>query len=360
MAGRRIRVLDLGVVPPLRSQACYHAAAYAMNEYTPDTIILVSPASPYVCIGFHQDAVKEVDLEYCRDRGLLVSRREVGGGAVYLDAGQLFVQWVFHPASLPESIEDKFRCFIKPMVQTYRSLGINAVQRPVNDIHVAGKKIGGTGAAAVGRAEVAVGSFMFDFDRAAMARVLRVPSEKMRDKIHRSLESYMTTMKDELGAVPERTEVKNLYLRAASECLQAEMIPGEWTEREEWEARRLEELFRSPEWLFQKGSLRREAVRIHEGVEVSEADYKTPGGLLRATLRRRDGLIDGLWLSGDFTLEPRAAVEAVERRLVGLPAERAAIVAAVEEVYRRMMIRSPGLEPADWAAAVLKAAGLEP
>jgi len=53
---------------------------------------------------------------------------------------------------------------VEPLVLTYRDLGIVATHRPVNDVHVRGKKIDGTGAALIGRAEVLVGSFMFDFD----------------------------------------------------------------------------------------------------------------------------------------------------------------------------------------------------
>ena len=82
-----IRVLDLGLVPPLRSQAIYHGIAYAMNPDTPDTIILVGPTDPYLCIGYHQELEKEVDADDGRQAGLPIYRREVGGGAVYLDRG---------------------------------------------------------------------------------------------------------------------------------------------------------------------------------------------------------------------------------------------------------------------------------
>ena len=90
MNSRSVRLLDLGTVSALRSQTAYHAVAYAMTEDAPDTIILVSPSQPYVCIGYHQDLEKEVDLAYCQSRGLPILRREVGGGAVYLDDGQIF------------------------------------------------------------------------------------------------------------------------------------------------------------------------------------------------------------------------------------------------------------------------------
>ena len=49
-----------------------------------------------------------------------------------------------------------------------------------------------------------VGSLMFDFNSELMARVLKVPSEKMRDKVYQSLQEYMTTMTRELGRLPDR------------------------------------------------------------------------------------------------------------------------------------------------------------
>jgi lipoate-protein ligase A len=56
----------------------------------------VYPASSdaYVCIGYHQDAQQEIDLEFARHNTIPVIRREVGGGAVYLDGQQLFFQLI--------------------------------------------------------------------------------------------------------------------------------------------------------------------------------------------------------------------------------------------------------------------------
>ena len=135
----------------------YHAVAHAQTATTPNTIILVSPFKPYVCIGFHQDARQEVDLAYCHAHRIPVYRREVGGGAVYLDNGQIFSQWVFRPGTLPRSVETQYRLFARPLVETYQALNVPAYLRPVNDIHVNGKKIGGTGAAQIESAQVVVG-----------------------------------------------------------------------------------------------------------------------------------------------------------------------------------------------------------
>lgn len=352
---RKIRLLDLDDASAVRSQTVYHAAAYAMADASLNTIILVSPRQPYVCIGYHQDLEKEVDLNYCAANGLPILRREVGGGAVYLDNGQVFTQWIFHPADLPRNLEERFALYVKPLIDTYNGLGISAYFRPINDIHVGGKKIGGTGAAQIGQAEVVVGSLMFSFQKATMSRVLRVPSEKMRDKIFESLEQYMTTMSEQLGQAPDRHRVKQLYLSNCASALDAEIVPGEWTGEEEAIAQELDARFVSDEWLNQKGGLRSEGVKIHEDVRIAESAFKAPGGLIRVTARTREGRYDDLSISGDFTLRPSFALASLEQAVRGLSTRRDALVFRISEVYRALGIESPGVAPEHIAEAVLAA-----
>jgi lipoate-protein ligase A len=45
------------------SQALYHAAAYLGRE----ALFILRPATPYVCIGFHQDAEQEVEAFYANN-----------------------------------------------------------------------------------------------------------------------------------------------------------------------------------------------------------------------------------------------------------------------------------------------------
>jgi lipoate-protein ligase A len=353
---RHIRLLHLENMSPLESQAVYHAVAYAMTDDTPNTILLVSPDAPYICIGYHQDLDKEVDVEYAARAGLPIYRREVGGGAVYLDNGQLFTQWVFHPNALPAALDERFALYIKPLVETYQALGIPAYHRPINDIHVGGKKIGGTGAAQMGRAEVVVGSLMFTFDKKTMARVLNVSSEKMRDKIFESLEQYMTTMTEQLGTTPERRAVAELYVQKCAAALNAEIVPGELSDAERAMLRELDARFVSDEWLRQKGGLRQIGVKIHEDVRVVEGAFKAPGGLIRVTARLREGRIDDISLSGDFTLLPAFAVGALEQAARGLRTTRETLAPRFDDVYRALHIQSPGVTPENFVEAIVNAA----
>lgn len=356
-----IRILDLGLVSPMRSQAIYHGVAYALTPETPDTIILVGPTDPYVCIGYHQELEKEVDVDYCREHHLPIYRREVGGGAVYLDKGQVFTQWIFQKNHLPATLEERFALYIQPLVDTYQSFHIPANHRPVNDIHVQGKKIGGTGAAQMGEAEVVVGSLMFDFNFDLMARVLKVSSEKMRDKIHQSLNEYMTTMTRQLGQAPDYEAVKREYIRQVVAALGRpaeydDPTPQELAVTEELEAR-----FASDEWLYQKGGLRRTgAVKIHADVYLAEAAYKAPGGLIRATARWREGRIDDLTLSGDFTMLPAFAIGALEQALRGAMLDATQVRAKVAEFYCGLPVQSPGVGIEDWVNAIMAIKGQTP
>jgi lipoate-protein ligase A len=350
-----IRLLDLATVSPVRSQTIYHAVGYALGPESPDTIMLVSPNAPYVSIGRHQDAEREVDLEACASLGLPVIRREVGGGAVYLDGNQLFTQWVFAAERLPATVEGRFDLYCDTLVRTYRGLGIAAEYRPVNDIHVAGRKIGGTGAARMDRAEVVVGSLMFDFDTAMMARVLRVPSEKFRDKIHQTLAEYMTTMRRELGEPPPRAEVLAVYLAVCTAALGRAIEPGELRADELALAERLDERFASPEWLAEGGGLHRTGVKIHEGVSVAEGSHKAPGGLIRSTVVIRDGRVEDVAFSGDFTAAPASVPADLGLAVRGTEMTEVALADRIVEYYAQARAETPGVGPSDWVAALMQA-----
>ena len=311
-------------------------------------MILVSPSDPYVCIGFHQDLEREVDIDACASLGLPVYRREVGGGAVYLDHDQLFVQWVVSPKRIPGTLAERYAAYIEPLVAAYQDIGIDAYLRPVNDVHVGGRKIGGTGAAQIGDALVLVGSLMFDFDRRTMSQVLKVPSEKMRDKVFESLSEYMVTIADLVEV--DRQTVIDAYLARCSEALGSPLVPGVLTAEEEQLASSLDDRFRDPAWLNEPRPGRTGGVKIHVDVQVIEGAHKAPSGLVRVTARMREGAIDDLSLSGDFTILPADAV-------IDLEAAARGPMAGLEErfaaVYRDRGVDAPGLESMELAAAVM-------
>jgi lipoate-protein ligase A len=355
MTADPIRVVRLYGLPPVRSQSVYHAVAYEATPAGPDTILLITPNAPYVSIGYHQQADVELDLSACRQRGLPIVRREVGGGAVYLDGDQVFVNWVMRQRRLPAILSDRYALYVAPLLSTYRAFGIQAEYRPINDVHVAGRKIGGTGAARIGEAEVLVGSLMLDFDIETMAAVLRVASAKMRDKVAGALRDYMTTMRRELSAAPERDEVVAKYLEECARILQRPLVEAELTLAEQARTTALEQMMASVAWIFRKDGRARVGVRVHAGVHVHAADHKAPAGLVRVTTVVRDGSLDDVTIAGDFTLLPQDALAVLEARLVGVAAAEAAISEIINGWYADAGVDAPGLTPDDLVRAVVAA-----
>ena len=99
------RVIDLSYQEPWMAQTFYETVAVFVSKgKVPNSLLFVNPASPYVCVGYHQDPNKEVDLAYCQEKNYPIIRRSQGGGAVYLDDNQLFYQVIARTADVPAEV----------------------------------------------------------------------------------------------------------------------------------------------------------------------------------------------------------------------------------------------------------------
>ncbi|MGE5074146.1 MAG: hypothetical protein ACM3MF_12015, partial [Anaerolineae bacterium] len=140
-----------------------------------------------------------------------------------------------------------------------------------------------------------------------------------------------------------------------SEALGMEIYEGEWTAEEEAMAQEIDARFTSDEWLFQKGRLQQQGVKIHEDVHVVESAFKAQGGLIRVIARLCDGRIDDVALSGDFTVLPSFALGALEQSVRGMKATPETLGTRLQEAYELMRIQSPGVTPSDFAKAIMNA-----
>ncbi len=349
----KVRLLDLNYVSYLHSQTIYHAVAYCTTEASEGTVIILRPREPYISVGYHQILEKEIDTEYCRKKGLPVVRREVGGGAVYLDKDQLFFQCIFPKDKAPIRVDHLYELFLQPAVNTYRSLGVDAHYQPVNDIQVKEKKICGTGAGRVGDASVVVGNIMFDFNYGEMSRALLVSSETFRETVYDSMQIYVTTLRRELGHMPDGERVKNILIKEFEEVLGASLYSGRLTPDEHRMLDSIDERFTDPAWLYEKGGKLNDWVKITTDVKVKESTYQSPGGIIRTILRLKGHTIDDIVISGDFTFQPREALKHLEDELTGQSLEAESLLQAVEAFYAMKGIQSPGVTPEDMVKGII-------
>ncbi|MGD8596325.1 MAG: lipoate protein ligase C-terminal domain-containing protein [Anaerolineae bacterium] len=336
----------LGTIDWLDSQLLYHALPRLQRE----GLILLSPGSPYVCIGYFQDAAQEVDLDTCQQRGIPVFRREVGGGAVYLDGHQLFYQLVIHRDNplVPSGWEAFYRRFLQAPIAAYQALGIPAEYRPVNDIIANGRKISGNGAAEMGDYIVLVGNLIADFDYERMAQVLQVPDEKFRDKVYQTLHDNLSTIRRELGSAPPHEELWDLLAAAFADVLGP--LTVHTTVDAAWRAQAgaLVPRMSDDEWTLHRRRPRPgRSLTIRSGLQVQHRTHKAPGGLIRATAELQDKRIAAVSFSGDFFFYPAHQLAELETALRGLPAGEAEPV--IRRFYAERGIDSPGVTPADLA-----------
>jgi len=343
-----MKLYSLGKVPWQDSQLIYHALA----EMGREALSLVSPATPYVCIGFHQDVDQEVDLEYCRAKGIPVFRRDLGGGAVYLDGDQLFFQIILRKDNpeVPKSKESFYRKFLEPVIQVYRRIGIPAQYKPVNDVITGTRKISGTGVGEIGDCIVFVGNLIVDFNYDEMSRILKVPDEKFRDKVHKTLKDNLTTIRREVGEEMVKgwdEATLNAMMAEEFQEIMGTMEPSEKDSALAAKIKDLEARMVTDAWLYQKGKrVSGRDVKIRAGLNVVHRVHKAQGGLIRADFEVMDGRFGKVALSGDFFCFPQGAVKELEESLKGRAKEEAKTVVA--GFYARGDVDTPGITVNDW------------
>ncbi len=345
-----MRLYNLGKVPWHESQIIYHALGYLGRE----ALSLVSPATPYACIGFHQDVDQEVDIRFCRANNIPIFRRQVGGGAVYLDGNQLFYQLILRKDNplVPLKKETFYRKFLEPVIRVYQHIGIPAEYKPINDLITGSRKISGTGAGEIGECVVFVGNLIVDFNYEMMARMLKVPDEKFRDKIHKTMEDNLSTIRRELGekeaSLWDEPSLNALLVKEYEKML-GRMEPCDKDQALQSEMDDLECRMLSEAWLYQKGRQKRgRDVKIRAGVNVVHKMHKAQGGLIRADYEVREGKLTHVSLSGDFFCYPEKAIEQLEAKLVGQPLDEATTL--LQQFYSKGDIETPGVAIEDWAS----------
>jgi len=229
------RIIDTGVREG-RSNIAFDPALIELRQQdkVPDTIRFMR-FPPTALIGRHQDLSREINLEYCASDGIGTVRRITGGGAIYLDQGQLGWELVFHRSSLGHAaLPDIAREICSAAAAGLSSLGVDAKFRPRNDIEVDGRKISGTGGFFDGDILIYQGTVLVDMNAQQMVKALNVPQSKLAKHQLDSAEQRVVTLKELLGDdVPDMETIKDALIAGFKDHLGISAEPGDITPTEE-------------------------------------------------------------------------------------------------------------------------------
>lgn len=312
------RVLDTGLRPAAQNIALSRALLEARRaDEVPGTLRFLRFA-PCALIGCHQSAEQELHLDYCRAHRITVQRRITGGGAIYLDEGQLGWELFLHRRDLDTpDMQLISRRLCHAAATAISALGVDARYRPRNDIEVDGRNISGTGGAFDGDALLFRGTLRLEFDVERMLRVLRVPTEQTPGKAIAWARERVTSLKELIGRKPEGALVRR-YLREAFESeLGVEFSDGELTLSEH---RRFEAALREidhPDWVNLVS-------QPAAAMPILTAEQKLHGVLLRAsvTFDLRTRTVRQVCFTGNVFVSPRRLLADLEAALRDTPLDR--------------------------------------
>jgi len=164
---------------------------------------------PAVSIGYFQGIEQEVDLAKCAQMGVDVVRRLTGGGAVFHEA-ELTYSLILPEKSkvVSHDILESYGQICGFVVEGLRKLGLPAEFKPINDIIVNGRKISGNAQTRRGGMILQHGTVLLDVDVKKMFSLLKVPDEKLRDKMITAAEERVTSVRKELGTTKGFKEVR--------------------------------------------------------------------------------------------------------------------------------------------------------
>jgi lipoate-protein ligase A len=158
-----------------------------------------------VSIGYFQSIDQELNVENCKKAGIDIVRRITGGGAVLHDSE---LTYSFITREYPQNILESYKMICDPITICLVNLGFNKVRfSPLNDVIVDGKKVSGNAQTRKEGILLQHGTILLDVDPDKMFTVLKVPKEKLRDKVIDSVRERVMGLNrtfDEVSASLER------------------------------------------------------------------------------------------------------------------------------------------------------------
>lgn len=350
--GGRFRVLDTGVQEGRFNIALDQAMIEARQSgLIPDTFRFIR-FPPTALIGRHQALSQEIDLDYCRAQGVGIVRRITGGGAIYLDEGQLGWGLVFDRSTLGlASLADVASEICEAVAAGLGQLGVEARYRPRNDIEVNGRKISGTGGFFDGDTLIYQGTVLVDMRPADMVAALRVPRAKLAKRDLDSAEQRVVTLRELLGEeAPTLVDIQHALLDAFAKRFGIDWVAGELTEDEKRLARQ-----RFDEEIGQDDFVAEIDDPAGAG-DLAMGAQTGPGGTVTTYLRLdgpQGGRVSQILITGDFFVAPPRTVYDLEGAIRGCPTDD--VPAEVERFFQERSVSALSVTPEDFLASIRSA-----
>lgn len=252
-----IRFIDLEVHSAFENMAIDEAIMLRVKEGKSNPTLRFYRWSPSaVSIGTFQGMNDEVDVEFCKTQGMNVIRRITGGGAVFHDFEGEITYSIILPKRhrlAPDDIIESYRLLCDGIILGMNHLGIEASFKPINDVIAEGKKISGNAQTRRHSCLLQHGTVLLDLDVNMMFQALKVPLEKISDKMIADVKQRVTSIREILQLDVTIEELRNALYDGFSEALNIELKLDRLTSEElELASKLAAEKYSTTEWNFKR------------------------------------------------------------------------------------------------------------
>ena len=276
-----------------------------------DTVFHFSqPASASVVLGVNQDAYSEVNLDYIKNHHIHLARRGAGGGAVYVDSGNLTYAFIDNDNGTNYL---NFKKYATPAIHVLHKLGVDAEMTGRNGLTVDGKKFSGMSSLKIGNRFSCGGTLMIDVNLDQAAKALTPPKTKLASKGIKSVHSRVTNIRQYfLPQYRQITfdEIRQLFLEEVFQTTDLAHIRTYTMSEEDWQE--VEQIahskFTDPKFIM--GTKRDD--------DFFHGNHFDGLGTIEVSFSVNDGIVTHARIFGDFN-QANGDLQAVENQLVGTP-----------------------------------------
>jgi lipoyltransferase/lipoate-protein ligase len=245
------RLLQTGFNTAFSNMAVDRAILVVNGEgKVPPTVRFYGWIPSAISIGYFQSLADEVDIGACDRLGVDYVRRITGGGAVFHEK-ELTYSIVIpeaHP-EIPKNIMKSYGRICGAIMKGLDRLGIESEYAPINDIVSGGRKISGNAQTRKLKTVLQHGTVLMDVDVDKMFSLLKVPNEKIKDKLIADVKQRVTSIRHILGKEIRFEEVAEVMKSGFEEEFHVELLEGKLCKEEVALAKKFEkECFSANDW----------------------------------------------------------------------------------------------------------------
>jgi len=220
----------------------------------PPTVRFYTWKPPAISIGYFQSLNEEVDLDACKSLGVEFVRRITGGGAVFHDK-ELTYSIIISESNpkVPKNILESYRRICGAVIKGLKHLWIESKYSPINDIIVNNKKISGSAQTRKSKTVLQHGTVLMDVDIDKMFKLLKVPNEKIKDKLIADVKQRVTSIKHISDNNVSFNETSDAMKIGFEEEFNIELVNDNLTKEEISLTKKFErECFSTTEWNYRR------------------------------------------------------------------------------------------------------------